>query len=557
MWDYVVVGGGSAGCVLANRLSDDPRVSVLLLEAGSEARSLTVRIPALIQKIGTELNWLYPVEPDRSRRGVSDPYSSGRCLGGSSAINAMMWSRGHPGDYDGWAAQGCVGWDSGSVLPYFRRSERFEDGGSAYRGGSGPQRVVRTRVAHPLIDRFVGAAAEAGLPRLADYNAAAPDGVGLSQVTQTRGWRQTAADAFLQPARRRPNLTIRTGAPCVRVLFDGHRACGVEHSAEGTIRTALARREVLLSAGALGSPKLLLLSGVGPGADLSPHHVPVVADVPGVGRNLHDHPASSLMFEVTERTLNQDVTPLRLIRHALDFVLRGRGAITSTSNHAVAFDRLDPGSPVPEIQLIFVAFGLSAAADDDREHGESGSRPGRGGMLRRLTARTGGKEQGRRQAAADPLVTVQFALLHPRSRGQLSLGSRNAADPPRIRFDLLGDERDIAALTGAARRARAIFGMPAIKGYVVGERTPGAGIATDAAWDDCLRSTAFRLCHPASTCAMGTAADSVVDSRLRVRGVERLRVIDASVMPSIPSGNTNAPTIMIAEKGSDLVREDA
>jgi choline dehydrogenase len=553
-WDYVVVGGGSAGCVLANRLTEDPRTSVLLLEAGGKATSLAVRIPALIQKIGTELNWLYPVEPDSSRRGVVDPYSSGRCLGGSSAINAMMWVRGHRHDYDGWAEQGCVGWDFGSVLPYFRRSEQFEDGGTAYRGGAGPQRVVRTRVSHPLTDVFLGAAEEAGLARLADYNGADQDGGALSQVTQVRGWRQSAADAFLAPARRRPNLTIRTGALAARVRFDRGRACGVEHRVDGTTRTALARREVLLSAGTLGSPKLLLLSGVGPAQALSQYGIPVVADSPGVGRHLQDHPASALVFQVTERTLNQDITPLRLIRHGLDFVLRGRGAITSTSSHAVAFDRLDPASPAPEIELIFIAFGLTPVTEDGGDQGAGGS--SRGGALRRLTARTGGKEEGRRQAAAEPLVTAQAVLLHPRSRGELSLRSLEAADPPRIRFGLLEDPQDVADLADAARRVRQIFGMPAMKAYVVGERTPGDGVATDSSWEEHLRGTAFRLSHPTSTCAMGTGADSVVDARLRVRGVEGLRVIDASVMPSIPSGNTNAPTIMIAEKGSDLVRED-
>ena len=547
-WDYVVVGGGSAGCVLANRLSEDPRTTVLLIEAGGEAKGLAIKVPALIQKLGSDLNWLYPVEPDASRHGIVDPYSGGRVLGGSSSTNHMMWVRGNPADYDGWASTGCDGWDYASVLPAFRRTERFEDGADRYRGGAGPQRVARMRVPHRMTDLFVSAAVEAGYPAVDDYNGAEQRGVAISQVNQVRGLRHSAADAFLAPARGRPNLTVETRAVARRILLKGSRAVGVEYRSTGGTRVAMARGEIILSAGALASPKLLMLSGIGPADVLARHGIAVAADAPGVGRNLQEHPAASLVFEVTERTLNQDLTPTRLIRHGLDLVLRGRGAVTSTSCHAVAFGSPDPSSAVPGIELIFTAFGLSEATD-------AGSNDP-GGRLRRLMARSGGRSEGRRQVATDPLVTVQAALLHPRARGEVSLRSADPEDPPVIRHELLGDPADVRALAAACASVRDIFATGVLRPYVVGERAPGAATTTPDEWERYLRDSAFRLVHPTSTCAMGTGPEAVVDPRLRVHGIASLRVIDASVMPTLPSGNTNAPTIMIAERGSELVRAD-
>ena len=545
-WDYVVVGGGSAGCVVADRLSEDPRTTVLLIEAGGEATGLAIKVPALIQKLGSDVNWLYPVEPDASRHDVVEPYSGGRVLGGSSSTNHMMWVRGNPADFDGWASQGCDGWDYGSVLASFRRAERFEDGASRYRGGAGPQRVARMRVPHRMTDLFVSVAVEAGYLGLDDYNAAGQLGVAISQVNQVRGLRHSAADAFLSPARGRANLTVATSAVARRILLEGSRAVGVEYRSADGIRIARARGEVVLSAGALASPKLLMLSGVGPRDVLARHGIAVAADSPGVGRNLQEHPAASLVFEVTERTLNQDLTPARLIRHGLNFVVRGRGAVTSTSCHAVAFGSPDPSSGAPNAELIFTAFGLSEV------DGAGASEPG--GRLRRLMARSGGRSEGLRQVATDPLVTVQAALLHPRVRGEVSLRSADPEDPPVIRHELLGDPADVAALAAACASVREIFGTEVLRPYVVAERTPGATVTSAEGWERYLRDSAFRLFHPTSTCAMGTGPAAVVDPRLRVHGIASLRVIDASVMPTITSGNTNAPTIMIAERGSDLIR---
>jgi choline dehydrogenase len=547
-WDYVIVGGGTAGCVLAGRLSEDPATEVLLLEAGGEARGLAVRVPALVQKLPSDVNWLYPVEPDLSLGGREDPYSAGRILGGSSSTNHMMWARGNYRDYDEWEALGCTGWGRHGVLPYFRRAERFEDGRDPYRGATGPIHVGRTKVDHRMTDVFIAAAAEAGLPRRRDYNGEEQEGVALAQVNQRHGLRHSVVDAFLAPARKRRNLQVVTSVLVTRVLVEGGRAIGVEYRIGDRQRIAFARKEVLLSAGAVGSPKLLMLSGIGPPRVLERFGIPLVLDMPSVGQNMQEHPAASLVFEVTERTLNQDLTPVRLIRHALAFVFAGRGAITSTSGHAVAFLSAGPNSTVPDTQLIFVAFGLSDIED-----------PNRGGerlSARRLTARSGGRSAGRRQAAPDPLVTVTAVVLHPRGRGEVSLRSRDPTTPPQIRQELLGDAADLRALMDGCLIVRRIFDTRALRPYVVRERLPGAAVVSQEAWGGYLRGHAFRLFHATSTCAMGTGPEAVVDPRLRVRGIGSLRVIDASVMPTIPSGNTHAPTIMIAEKGSDMVLDD-
>ncbi len=546
-WDYVIVGGGTAGCVLAGRLTEDGATRVLLLEAGGEARGPAIRVPALIQKLASDVNWLYPVEPDTSLGGREEPYSAGRVLGGSSSTNHMMWVRGNYRDYDDWEALGCDGWGRDGVLPYFRRAERFEHGSSRYRGGEGPIRVTRTRVAHRMTDVFAAAAAEAGLPWRADYNAEEQEGVSLAQVNQRHGLRHSVVEAFLAPARQRRNLNVVTSALATRVILEGGRATGVEYRVKGGRTTVRARKEVLLSAGALGSPKLLMLSGIGPRRILERYGIPLMLDLPAVGQHLQEHPAASLVFEVTERTLNQDLTPLRLLRQGLAFVFGGRGAITSTSGHAVAFVSVDPSSSVPDTQLIFAAYGLAETEEQDRGPDRM--------SLRRLMARSGGRRTGRRGPSPDPLVTATAVVLHPHGRGEVSLRSADPLDPPRINQELLGDAADLHALMQGCLLIRRIFDTTPLRSYVVRERMPGPTVEIPESWDGYLRGHTFRLFHPTSTCSMGIGPEAVVDPRLRVQGIRSLRVIDASVMPKIPGGNTHAPTIMIAEKGSDMVRE--
>lgn len=540
-WDYVIVGGGSAGCVLANRLSEDRTTRVLLLEAGGRDWNPLFRIPVGTMKIGGKHDWQVSAEPDPSRNGKIDRWAAGKVLGGGSSVNAMFWARGNRGDFDRWAADGCEGWGFDDVLPYFRRAESFDAGADASRGGDGPQHVSRLRVAHPMTERFVEAAEQAGHARNPDYNGARQEGVSYAQYSQKRGLRDSTSRAYLGPARFRRNLTVRTHAPATRVRFDGTRAVGVEYRQGGQSRVAHARCEVILAAGALASPKLLMLSGVGPADDLDRLGIHIVAPSPGVGKNLQEHPYAPMMFGVTIPTLNVDTSPRALIRHGLEFLIRRRGPVTSGGVHAVVFARTDPDSDIPEVEILFAPFGVHSGVGEAGDH-EAGDEISHDVHAMKLVS-----------VAA---VTVYPSVLHPSGRGVLRLRSADPADPPIIEHHLIGDEADRVALRDACRMVRDIFSRPALRPLVAKELVPGSPVQTDEQFDLFLRGAAFGGQHPISTCRMGSDGHAVVDARLRVRGVEGLRVVDASVMPSLVSGHTNAATIMIAEKASDLIRAD-
>jgi choline dehydrogenase len=480
-------------------------------------------------------DWNYPAEPDASRNGFADTWPGGKLLGGGSSVNAMVWVRGNRADFDNWASLGCEGWDYASVLPYFSRAEDWEGGRDEYRGTGGPQRVSRMRISNKLIPAFVSAAQQSGLPLNEDYNAASQLGVAYGQVSQKNGLRASTARSYLAPARHRRNLSVITHAQVTRVIIEGGRAVGAEYIADGRTRQVRAEREVILCAGGIASPKVLMLSGIGPADELRQHGISVAADLPGVGKNLMEHPHAAIKYEVTERTLNMDFTPLRATQHGLDFVFRRRGAITSGFNHAIVFAE-SPAAQWCDIEMQFICFGNSAKVESvSDDYGLS-------------------HEVHSVMLDKYPVITALPAFLHPSGRGTIGLRSSNPLDYPVIRHELLGHPDDMAGLLAGVKLAREIFRQPAISKYIVAERVPGEQAKTDEDLKEYLRAAGFTGKHPSGTCRMGTGEDAVVDPQLRVRGVEGLRVADASVMPVIVSGNTNSSTIMIAERASDLVR---
>lgn len=527
-FDYVIVGGGSAGCVLANRLSADGETRVCLLEAGGSDRNALIDTPmgVIAAVAGGLFNWSFhsKVQPTMGNRTLYCP--RGKVLGGSSSINAMLYVRGQPEDYDRWADAGCPGWDWASVLPYFKKAQHQERGADDYHGEGGPLNVTDLRSQHPLCDAFRRAAIEAGLPANDDFNGAQQEGVGWFQTTQKDGKRCSAAVAYVHPVvAQRRNLTVITRAQARRVLLDGKRAVGVEYQVGDQIYQAMAAKEVILSAGAFGSPQLLLLSGVGSAHKLTPHGIPVAHELPGVGENLQEHVDVLLVAKEQTATSWGILRPRQILRscYALgEYLLKRRGMLSSTVAEVGAFFRAEDSAGTPDVQLHVSPLAMA-------DHGRYWPYYFRYG------------------------ITVHVGLLRPHSRGSVSLQSANPSADPCIDLNMLSDARDMPPMVAALKKVREIFRQPALQHIYGGELVPGDTLASDAELATFVRMAANHIYHPAGSCKMGADAMAVVDAQLRVHGLENLRVVDASIMPTLISGNTNAPTIMIAEKAADMI----
>lgn len=529
MFDYIVIGGGSAGAVLAGRLTEDPAVRVCLLEAGPADRSVFIHCPAgLAMMARFELNgWGQYTTPQAGLNGRRGYQPRGKVLGGSSSINAMVYIRGQHADYDHWAAQGNPGWGWEDVKPYFVRAENNERGADAWHGQGGPLNVADLRAPHRFSRLFTEAGVQAGFPLNPDFNGATQEGVGLYQVTHKNGERHSVAKGYLTPHLNRPNLQVITGAKATRVLLQGRRAVGVEYRQGGQLHQVQAAREVLLSAGALLSPQLLMLSGIGPGAQLQRHGIAVQHDLPGVGQHLHDHPD---VVQVMDAPGVHDLFGLSLpgmvnvVRGMLEWRRSRTGMLTTNFAEAGGFIRSDPGEPAPDLQLHFVVGKLL-------DHG--------------------------RKTVLGHGYSSHVCLLQPRSRGTVTLASNDPLQLPLVDPRFLSDPDDMARMVRGVRQMRTILSQPALARFGAKELAASAGARTDAQIEQFIRQQADTIYHPVGSCRMGPGPLDVVDAQLRVHGMQGLRVVDASIMPRIVSGNTNAPTVMIAEKAVDLLRAAA
>lgn len=529
-YDYLIVGGGSAGCVLANRLSADPAHRVCLLEAGPRDSNPLIRMPVgiVFMMLSKALNWRYFTEPQAQLEQRRMFWPRGKTLGGSSSSNAMVYTRGHPSDYDHWAALGNTGWSYADVLPLFKRSEHHERGESPFHGVGGPLNVAEQRSSNVLTHVYVQAAQQVGHARNDDFSGQVQEGVGPDQLTQKNGERWSVARAYLHPVHTRPNLTVITGAHATGVVMDGKRATGIRYVKDGKEHVLGARREVILAGGAINSPQLLMLSGIGPKEELEKHGIDVRQHLPGVGKNLQDH-LDVLIVHQCAKAVSLGVSLRNLLSpliHLVNYLLFRKGPYTTNAAEGGGFVRSSPEQPVPDLQFHFTPAHLD-------DHGHTLSR------------------------AAYTLIGHGYALhvcdLRPKSRGEIRLSSADPAAPALIDPNYLSHPDDMASLVRGVKAARKVLAAPAFDRFRGPELFPGADVQSDAGIEAFIRRKAGTIYHPVGTCKMGSDPMAVVDEQLRVHGVAGLRVVDASIMPTLIGGNTNAPTVMIAEKAADMI----